>query len=99
MKGGHVGIEIERKYIIVRPCLSDMEKCAPYTDNAARELDGQSCAHVYRAVSSMDAEHVYYAIYVNDKNERCLVYFEVIKKSLKMIKTYHPATVMTNLPF
>ena len=79
--------------------ISDMEKCAPYTDDAARELDGQSFAHVYRAVSSMDAEHVYYAIYVNDKNERCLVYFEVIKKSLKMIKTYHPATVMTNLPF
>ena len=79
--------------------ISDMEKCAPYNDYALRELEGQKFDRVYKAISSENAEHIYYAIFVNDKNERCLMLFEVIKKSLKMIKTYHPSTVMTDLPF
>ena len=78
---------------------SDMEKCAPLDPQAERELEGESFDHVYRAISSDEAEHIYYAIFVNSKGERNLMYFEVIKKSLKMIKTYFPATVMTNLQF
>ena len=79
--------------------ISDMEKCAPFTADAEAELARQSFAHVYKAISSPKADYIYYAVYKNAKNERCLVFFQVIKKSLKMIKGYYPATVMTNLPF
>lgn len=76
--------------------IADMEKCAPYTLDAQRELENERFDRIYKAASSVNAEHLYYAIYRNDKGERCLMYFEVIQKSLKMIKSYFHATVMTN---
>jgi len=79
--------------------VSDMEKCAPLTPHTERELEGISVSRIYRAVSGDDAPNIYYAIFTDSKGERCLMYFEMIKKSLRMIKTYHPATVMSNLPF
>ncbi len=79
--------------------ISDMERCAPYTDEVEAELARQSFAHVYKAISSPKAEHIYYAIYKNEKNEKCLVFFQVIKKSLRMIKSYYPSTVMSDIPF
>lgn len=79
--------------------LSDAEKIAPYHFLNHREsADNGSFAEVYKACSSMDAPYLYYCIFKNSKNQRCIVYFEVIKKSLKMIKTYFPATVMTIVP-
>jgi hypothetical protein len=78
--------------------VSDMEKCAPYDMTAQSELDGQGFDRIYKAASSVNAPYLYYAIFTNAKGERCLMYFEVIKKSLKMIKTYFPSAVMTNLP-
>lgn len=79
--------------------IADMEKCAPLDAQAERELQNVRVSHTYRAISSDSAEHIYYAIFTNGSGERCLMYFEVIKKSLKMIKTYFPSTVMTNLPY
>lgn len=79
--------------------LSDAERIAPY--NYMNYGDDAECGNfdaVYRACSAMDAENLYYCIFRNAKNERCIVYFEAIKKSLKMIKTYFPATVMTSVP-
>ena len=78
--------------------IADMEKCAPYDMQAQSELKGQRFDKIYNAASSMSAPYLYYAVFTNSKGERCLMYFEVIKKSLKMIKTYFPSTVMTNLP-
>lgn len=79
--------------------LSDMEVCAPLTPQAERDIERLDVQKRYVAVSSDKAEHIYYAVFTNSKNERCLMYFEVIKKSLKLIKNYYPATVMTNLPY
>lgn len=79
--------------------LSKLERCAPYDQAFGNEADNGSFDHIYKAVSSFDAPHIYYAIFKNDRDERCIVFFEVIKKSLKMIKTYYPQTVMTNLPY
>ncbi len=79
--------------------LSKLEKCAPYDINYKNDAVRGSFDRIYKAVSSFDAPHIYYAIFKNDRDERCIVFFEVIKKSLKMIKTYYPQTVMTNLPY
>ena len=79
--------------------LSDAERVAPYHYlNYKEEADRGNFDAVYKACSSMDAPHLYYCIFKNSRNQRCIVYFEVIKKSLKMIKTYCPSTVMTNVP-
>ncbi len=76
--------------------ISDMEKCAPYSIDAQRELEGERFDKIYKAASSVNAQYLYYAVYRNENGERCLMYFEVIPKSLKMIKSYFHATVMTN---
>ena len=79
--------------------LSDAEKVAPYHYLTYKEdADRGSFSAVYKACSSMDAPNLYYCIFRDSKNQRCIVYFEVIKKSLRMIKTYCPSTVMTNVP-
>ncbi len=74
--------------------LSELEACRPY-DPESRELDNERFSRIYTAVSTMSAPHVYYAIFRDGQDRRCIIYFEVIKKSLKMIKTYYPQTVMT----
>ena len=79
--------------------VSDMERCAPLTEDAKNELKRMRFDHVYEAISGSDAPNIYYAIFRNSKEEHCLMYFEMIKKSLRLIKTYHPATVSSNLPF
>lgn len=79
--------------------LAKAEKCAPYDKTHGSEADNGSFAHVYKAVSSFDAPYIYYAIFRNDRDERCIVFFEVIKKSLRLIKTYYPQTVMSNIPY
>ncbi len=74
--------------------LNKLEACKPY-DPSDRGLANDSFDSIYKAVSSMDAPHIYYAIFKDERDNRCLIYFEVVKKSLKMIKTYYPQTVMT----
>jgi hypothetical protein len=78
--------------------LSDSERIAPYDALHRAEAERGSFDKIYRAGSSMSAPNLYYCIFRNERNERCIVFFEVIRKSLRMIKTYFPATVMTNLP-
>ena len=79
--------------------VADMEACAPLTPQAERDIERMNVSKRYVAVSSDKAENIYYAVFLNSQGERCIMYFEVIKKSLKMIKTYFPSAVMTNLPF
>lgn len=79
--------------------VSDMEKCAPLTEDAKRELSRMKFDKVYEAISGDDAPNIYYAIFKDGSDNRCLMYFEMIKKSYRLIKTYYPATVSSNLPF
>ncbi len=74
--------------------LKDLEACKPYFSND-RSLENERFDVTYKAVSSMNAPHIYYAVFKDKKDNRCIIYFEVTKKSLKMIKTYYPQTVMT----
>ncbi len=74
--------------------LNKLEACKPL-DRNYNSLDLEHFDAVYRAVSSMDAPHIYYAIFRDERDNRCLIYFEAVKKSLRMIKTYYPQTVMT----
>mgnify|MGYP001043299371 CR=1 FL=1 len=77
--------------------LTKVERCAPAEEMTQNEKVGGNYRRVYDATSSCKAKNRYYAIFKNEKEERCLAYFEVIEKSLKMIKVYHPATVVKKL--
>ena len=91
------GDRFRKEWVTVK--LPDAEKIAPYHFlNHKEDADRGSFDAVYKACSAMDAPNLYYCIFRDSNNRRCIVYFEVIKKSLKMIKTYFPQTVMTNVP-
>ena len=75
-----------------------IEKCAPLGGLNDPQTDGGKYDVIYKAISSVNAPYIYYVIYKDSQDRRCLAYFEPVKKSLRMIKTYFPATVMTNLP-
>lgn len=75
-----------------------VEKCAPLGGLNDPQTDGGKYDVIYKAISSASAPYIYYIIFRDGQDRRCLAYFEPIKKSLRMIKTYYPATVMTNLP-
>lgn len=78
--------------------LTKLEACAPLEDTYNPDIENKNFARVYRAVSSINAPHIYYAVFKNGRDEDCLIYFEMIKKSYKMIKTYFPRTVSSVLP-
>lgn len=79
------------------PKISECEKIAPYEGYNKSDVDGGDFYKVYKAVSSLDAPNVYFAIFKDEQQNRCVVLFEVIKKSMKMLKTYYPNTVFKNL--
>jgi hypothetical protein len=91
------GNRLRREWFKVK--LTELEKCGPYDADAKKELKNSSFNKVYMAASSENAERIYYLVGKNEKGETCLVIFEVIKKSLRMIKTYHPQTKVIDLPF
>ena len=52
---------------------------------------------IYKAVSSFDAPNIYYGIWQDEDGKRCIVFMEMIPKSLKMARSYNHSTVLTKL--
>lgn len=53
---------------------------------------------VYHALSREDAPDAYFATFENDKQEKCIVFFEATEKALKICRFYNPsATVITKV--
>lgn len=77
--------------------LTKLEACAPYTPAYNSDAENGTFKYIYKAVSSMDAQNIYFAIFRNEHEDACLIFFEATKKSLKMIKNYYPRTVMSNI--
>ncbi len=52
----------------------------------------------YSALSSADAPDAYFATFEDEKQEKCIVYFEATEKALKICRFYNPsATVITKV--
>ena len=53
---------------------------------------------VYHALSREDTPDAYFATFENDKQEKCIVFFEATEKALKICRFYNPsATVVTKV--
>ena len=89
------GDRFRKKWFCVK--LADMEIIAPYSDTYADKADRGNYNRVYKAISSFDADNIYYGIWENENGDRCIAFFEMIPKSLKMARTYNRNTVSTNL--
>lgn len=89
------GDRFRREWFNVK--LSDMEIIAPYTGLYAENADNGTYDKIYKAISSFDAPNIYYGIWTDEDGKRCLLFMEMIPKSLKMARSYNHTTVMTNL--
>ncbi len=77
--------------------LSELETVAPYTGLYAEKADREAYDRIYRAVSSINAPNVYYGIWTDEDGKRCLLFMEMIPKSLKMMRSYNRNTVSSSL--
>ena len=89
------GDRFRKKWFEVK--LSDMEIIAPYDGMYADKADNGSYGKVYKAISSFDANNIYYGVWDDENGVRCIVFFEMIPKSLKMARSYNRSTVYTRL--
>lgn len=80
----------------VRKC----ERIAPVSDEKwAAFADEYPAETVYSAVSSPDAEHVYFATFEGEKGKKTIVYFEMTARALRLFRAANPqAVVMTAIP-
>ena len=89
------GDRFRRKWFTVK--LSEMEVLAPYDGIYADKADNGNYDKIYKAVSSFDAPNIYYGIWQDEDGKRCIVFMEMIPKSLKMARSYNHSTVLTKL--
>jgi len=89
------GDRFRKKWFTVK--FSEMEIIAPYDGIYADKADKESYDRVYKAISSFDAPNIYYGVWQDENGRRCIVFMEMIPKSLKMARSYNHTTVMTKL--
>ncbi|MBQ9115554.1 MAG: hypothetical protein IJY04_00870 [Clostridia bacterium] len=89
------GDRFRKKWFTVK--LADMDTIAPYTGIYADKADNGSYDRIYKAVSSFSAPNIYYGTWQDDDGKSCIVFMEMIPKSLKMARSFNHATVMSNL--
>lgn len=77
---------------LCRVRVSAMKTIAPYSGEYKVAADEVKIQNRIESVSSMDAPDVYYAIF-EDGGEECVVFFEVIEKTLKALKYYNSEVI------
>ena len=80
----------------IRKC----ERIAPLADEKwARFAEEYPAEVVYSALSSPDAENVYFAAFEGEKGKKTLVYFEMTARALRLFRAANPqAVVMRAIP-
>lgn len=92
MKGMEVfGMRRCRELFSVR--ISSMTLIAPYNSKHREEADAAEIVRRDYCVSSMSSPDVYFARYKNDKGEECVVFFEMVEKTMKCLKYYNSEAV------
>ena len=94
--------------------IKDCEVIAPYeaeipgstgfappksSDDAKKAIAHFSAEKTLWAASSFDSPDLYYALFTNEHGERCVLYFEVTNKAIKLLKYYNAKTVVTKVRY
>lgn len=52
-------------------------------------FDDAGYVHIYKCISSESADNIVYATFRNENDEKCIVYFQPIKKAYSILKFYN----------
>ena len=69
--------------------ISQMDFIASYDSDNKKIADSNEYKHIYKCVSSMENSKIYFAVFNNEKNEKCIVFFEAPKKVITILKFYN----------
>ena len=81
---------------LVEFTIRDAKEIAPRTPESDAKLAGRGVEKVYMFASHSTAPDQYYAL-VDMDGKTCVVYFEATEKTLKILRYYNPATVVTQV--
>ncbi len=73
--------------------ISSMTLIAPYSGDFKKEADDARIVNRYHCVSSMSSPDVWFGIYKNEAGESCVVFFEMVEKTLKCVRYYNSVAV------
>ena len=76
--------------------IKDMREIAPRTPESDAKLAARNVDKVYSFSSHSTAIDQYYALF-DQEGKLCVVYFEATEKTLKILRYYHPMTVVTKV--
>ncbi len=81
--------------------ISSAEMIAPYRDSYRQAADRLSFSARYEAVSSMNAEDLYFAVVPDeeDNSVKTIVFFEPTSKMLSLMNFYNRRTVVTKVRY
>ena len=79
---------------ILEVMIKDFREVAPRTAESDAKIKADGYNKVYMFASSSHAEDQYYATF-EQNGEKCVVYFEAVEKSLKLLRYYNSNTVVT----
>ncbi len=86
---------IKRKKIL-EVTIKDFRECAPRTAESDARLKAQGIERTFMFASHSTADDQYYATF-EENGKKCVVYFEATEKTLKLLRYYNPATVVTKV--
>ncbi len=74
--------------------IKSMQLIAPYNDKYRAQIERYSPKTEYSALSSTKASNAYFALFENEKEEKCIFLFEADDKCLRIFRFYNPAGVV-----
>ena len=78
--------------------ISSFDVIAPYNNDYRSEIASYKATVEYNALSSEKTPNSpYFALFTDEKGRRCVFFFEATNKSLRILKYYNTATVMTQV--
>jgi hypothetical protein len=80
---------------ILKVVIKDFREIAPRTAESDAKIKAEGYNKVYMFAPSTNSEDQYYGIF-EQNGEKCVVYFQAVEKSLKLLSYYNKAnTVVT----
>lgn len=79
---------------ILKVIIKDFHEVAPRTAESDAKIKADGYNKVYMFASSSNAVDQYYATF-EQNGEKCVVYFEAVEKSLKLLRYYNSNTIVT----
>ena len=78
--------------------ISSFDVIAPYDNEYRKEIAAYKATVEYNAFSSdKNPSSPYFALFTDEKGKKCVFFFEATNRTLRILKYYNTATVMTTV--